>query len=474
MPVAHSFSVYTHYICMKRYFIALTAAFFVFFSLSLCSCSSFDPTFPEISENYEDLASKATITEISDGKYLIDFKKSATFNRLVLREKSDGVISFSLSLPSSPSPFYGNDFIGSYRYCSFSAVTTDKLLLSVTCENDVSFLRPEAYYIPSSPLSPFSVTSYITAKAAFFLTDKNKNPSDVFDIIYSAYLDKDGNVRFPAYYIDGEKISGETVLASGVANIRASYPRARILVTVLGDREFDNDSLTVQQRHSSAFSNKEVLSASLLDLLSEFGLDGISFDYEYPVSKSDYSLFTDFCAYFDAFLPENKLFTAAVSAWCVDRSRLSAGSLSCFDRVTLMAYDDPDTRGCHSTFYSAYSQLMRLKKQGVPLNRISLGLPLYSKPLDGSSSVLSYADYADSLPFFDNVTYVDCDGQSKACYFNGRQLVTDKTSLAQDIGLAGVSVWHYALDSSDPALSLLSTADRARGRRATADQAELA
>ena len=270
MPVAHSFSVYTHYICMKRYFIALTAAFFVFFSLSLCSCSSFDPTFPEISENYEDLASKATITEISDGKYLIDFKKSATFNRLVLREKSDGVISFSLSLPSSPSPFYGNDFIGSYRYCSFSAVTTDKLLLSVTCENDVSFLRPEAYYIPSSPLSPFSVTSYITAKAAFFLTDKNKNPSDVFDIIYSAYLDKDGNVRFPAYYIDGEKISGETVLASGVANIRASYPRARILVTVLGDREFDNDSLTVQQRHSSAFSNKEVLTASLLDLLSEF------------------------------------------------------------------------------------------------------------------------------------------------------------------------------------------------------------
>lgn len=445
---------------MKRFLSALAAALFLCFCLTLCSCSTFCPTFPEISDNYEDLAGSAKITRVSDGEYLIDFNKTVTLNRLVLRESTDGATSFSLSLPGSPSPFYGNDFIGKYRYCSFPAVTTDRILLYATSESALSFSRPEAYYIPSSVLSPFSVYSYITAKAAYLMSDA-KNPSDVFDIIYSAYLDKDGAVRLPAYYIGDEKIAGETVLSTAVANIRAAFPNARVLATILGDREFDDDGLALQQRYSSAFSNRDALSLSLLDLVSSYGLDGISFDYEYPVSKSDCSLFADFCAHFRNVLPKDKLLNAAVSAWCVDGSRLDANSLACFDRITLMAYDDPDSRGCHSTFFSAYSQLMRLKKEGVPLGKISLGIPLYSKPLDGSSAALSYADYADALPFFCNTAAANCDGEVRQCYFNGRQLVSDKSSLAKDIGLAGVTVWHYSLDSTDPALSLIATAYRA-------------
>lgn len=452
---------------MKRFLSCLTAAVLLCFCLSLCSCSSFCPTFPEISDNYENLAKSAKITRVSDGEYLIDFKKTVTLNRLVLRESTDGAISFSLRLPDSPSPFYGNDFIGKYRYCSFPAVTTDRILLSAISECALSFSRPEAYYIPSSVLSSFSVYSYITAKAAF-LMDDGKNPSDVFDIIYSAYIDKDGDVRLPAYYIGGKKIAGETVLSAAVSNIRAAFPRAKVLATILGDREFDDDGLNLQQRYSSAFSNRDALSLSLLDLVSSYGLDGISFDYEYPVSESDFSHFADFCAHFRNVLPKDKQLTAAVSAWCVDGSRLDADSLSCFDRVTLMAYDTPDSRGCHSTFFSAYSQLLHLKKEGVPLCKISLGIPLYSKPLDGSSSAMSYADYADVLPFFCNAAAADCDGKVRQCYFNGRQLVSDKSSLSGDIGLAGVSVWHYSLDSADPALSLIATAYRASGRGQTA------
>lgn len=441
---------------MKRLFPVLIAAVVLCFCMTLSSCDSFCPTFPEISENYKDLAGSAEIIRLSDREYVIDFDNTVTLNRLVLREKTDGVTSFTLSLPGAPSPFYGNDFIGRYRYCSFPAVTTDKILLSVTAESSLSFSRPEAYYIPSSLLSPFTVSSYVTAKAAY-LADNAKNPSDAFDIIYSAYLDKDGNVRLPAYYIDDKKVAGETVLAAAIANIRTAFPGAQVLVTVLGDKEFDNDGLTLQQRYSSAFSDKETLAASLLSLLSSFNIDGLSFDYEYPVSQSDYSLFADFCAYFKALLPKGKLLTAAVSAWSVDKSRLDESSLSCFDRITLMAYDDPDSRGCHSTFFSAYSQLLRLKENGVPLGKISLGLPLYSKPLDASSPALSYADYADSLPFFCNTAAADCNGEIKPCYFNGRQLIVDKTSLAKDVGLAGVTLWHYSLDSTDPALSIIST-----------------
>lgn len=426
--------------------------------LSLTACSSPDPTFDEIRDNYADLARNATLKQV-DGKTILDFGRTVTVNRIVLREKGSSVSSFTLSLPDAPSPFYGNDFIGGYRYCAFPAVTTDRIEVSAIAESVFAVASVEAYFIPPSA-SAFSISSYITAKNAYspILADA---PSDVLDLIYAVYLNKDGETMLPDYYIDGERIEGEQVVATCIANIRSAFPKAKVLLTVLGDRDFDDDGLTLQQRCSSAFEKKEKLTSSLVSLLSVYGADGISFDYEYPLSADDYSVFADFCAYFRLRLPSDKLLSAAISAWCVDKKRLSAKALSPFDRLVLMAYDEKNDRGCHSTFYTAYSQLRRLKNEGVPLHKVLLGIPLYSKPVDGTSYVSSYSDYADMIPFFSNTAETDCDGQLKSCYFNGRQLVADKTAFAKDIGLRGIAAWHYSLDSDDPALSLLATAERA-------------
>lgn len=443
---------------MKKTASFILLCLLLFSLLSLTACSRTDPTFDEIKDKYADLAQKATLLR-SDGKVVVDFGRKVTLNRLVLREKGGSVSSFALYLPDAPSPFYGNDFIGGYRYCAFPAVTTDSITLTSRSGEAVDVSSVEAYFVPSQ-FSPFSISSYITAKSAFSPMTADA-PSDVLDLIYAAYLDKEGGIFLPDYYIDGERIEGEKVVATCIENIRAAFPRARVLITVLGDRDFCGDGLTLQQRCSAAFAQKEKLTAALLSLLEEYGADGISFDYEYPVSESDYSLFADFLAYFRQKLPAGKSLSAAVSAWCVDEKRLSAADLAPLDRIILMAYDEKDARGCHSSFYTAYSQLLRLKKKGVPLSKILLGIPLYSKPLDGTSFVSPYADYADVISFFDNSAYADCDGQLKACYFNGRQLVTDKTAFAKDVGLQGVVAWHYSLDSADPALSLLTTAKRA-------------
>lgn len=443
---------------MKR-----AASLILIFSLvlalfSLSACSSQDPTFDEISAKYADLAKNATVSRC-DGDVTVDFGKTVTVNRLVLRERGSSVSSFTLSVPGATSPFYGNDFIGGYRYCAFPAVTADRITVSSQSDSVFDVASVEAYFIPPA-VSPFSVTSYITAKYAYSPI-LAAAPSDVLDLIYAVYLNKDGETVLPDYYIDGERIDGEKVVATCVANIRSAFPGARILLTVLGDRDFDGDGLTLQQRCSAAFAQKEKLTRSLLSLLSVYGADGISFDYEYPVSASDYYVFADFCAYFRQKLQAEKLLSAAISAWCVDEKRLSAQALAPFDRLVLMAYDEKDARGCHSTFYTAYSQLWRLKKKGVPLHKVLLGIPLYSKPLDGTSCVSAYSDYADILPFFSNTAAADCGGELKPCYFNGRQLVADKTALAKDVGLCGVAAWHYSLDSDDPALSLLATAERA-------------
>lgn len=448
---------------MKRLFAAaLIVAIAIFVSLPALSCTQTDPTFAEISGKYSDLAAKHSFSQKcgeGDGETVLFLGRTVTLNRLVLRETSAGITSFSLSLPGAPSPFYGNDFIGGYRYCTFPAVTTDRIILSFSSDGGWAFGKAEAYFVPRRTRS-FSLTSYVTAKSAYTLSPGGA-PSDVFDIIYSAYLDKDGNVFFPDYYLDGKRIEGEDVLRTCVSNLRNACPGAKIFATVLGDRERDGDGLTVQQRCSDAFSNADRLSSSLLALVNDYSLDGISFDYEYPSSKEDYSLFTGFCRAFRQLLPADKSLSAAVSSWCVDKKRLSADSLGCFDSLVLMAYDSPDGRGCHSTFYTAYSQIRKLKEEGIPSDRIKLGIPLYSKPLDGSKHSPVYAEYADSLPFFANTTKADCGGEYKPCYFNGRQLVSDKAVFALDAGLAGIAAWHYSLDSKDPALSLLSAARRA-------------
>lgn len=437
---------------------------FVSAVFSLVSCSSKEETFEEISSRYANVAQNADLSDkhgTGNAEIIISLGKTAVFNRLVLRETTDSITYFSLRIPGSSSPFYGNDFIGAYRYCSFPAVSTDKLILTLHAEGEWSLGDPEAYYIPTS-FAPFSVTSYITAKTAYSLPSNASNPTDVFNIIYSAYLDKDGNVRLPDYFIDDKRIKGETMLSICISNIRSAYPNARVIATVLGDKEFENDGLTLQERYSFAFEKKDFLSSSLLSFINDYALDGISFDYEYPVSDRDYALFADFCAYFAKNLDKEKLFTAAVSAWSIDGKRLNASDLECFDSLTLMAYDDnTDSHGCHSTFYTAFSQLKRLKKQGVHLDKIQLGIPLYSRPLDGSMQSAVYSEYADGLPMFSNTSYAQINGETKACYFNGRQLATDKTSLALDIGLKGVAVWHYGLDSRDPSLSLLHTIYRA-------------
>lgn len=442
---------------MKKTVVALLIVFSI--CALVCSCSAADETFPEIISRYDNLAKDAKISSFDGGTVGIELKRKATFNRLVLKARTDDTFSFEISIPSSPSPFYGNDFIGGYRYCSFPAVTTDKLVLSVNAQNDPKIFEAEAYYVPADDRS-FSVSAYVTAKYAYSFPSDSHADCNAFDVVYSAYIDKDARVRLPDYYLDGQRIDGEDVLSACVKNVRSACPAAKVFATVLGDREFDDDGLTMQQRLSSAFSKREKLAAELLSFVEKYALDGISFDYEYPLTPTDYSLFADFSAYLKTCLPPYVCLSAAVSAWCVDEKRLGAKRLAPFDRIILMSYDEPDKRGCHSTFYTAYSQLKHLKKEGVPFGKIILGIPLYAKPTDGSQYTPVYADYADSIPFFCNISYADCDGQLKPCFFNGRQLVADKTALALDAELAGVTFWHYGLDSSDPALSLISVARR--------------
>lgn len=60
-----------------------------------------------------------------------------------------------------------------------------------------------------------------------------------------------------------------------------------------------------------------------------------------------------------------------------------------------MAYDMFDDRGDHSAFYtSAYECVSKLSKKGIDLKRFDLGIPFYSRPVNGDSFWGNYYDAA--------------------------------------------------------------------------------
>lgn len=86
-----------------------------------------------------------------------------------------------------------------------------------------------------------------------------------------------------------------------------------------------------------------------------------------------------------------------------------------------------------------------------------MGIPFYSRPID---TALFWGDYnavAHSLGKFGNIydakvddygnPLVDVDGNEvKRLYYNGWQMVYDKTAFAIDHGVGGLMVWHYTCD----------------------------
>ena len=78
---------------------------------------------------------------------------------------------------------------------------------------------------------------------------------------------------------------------------------------------------------------------------------------------------------------------------------------------------------------------------------------------------------ADKLSPFENSyveAYTDINGVSHPelrNYYNGRQMIYDKTAYAVDAGLGGIMIWHFGTDSSDPELSLTNTIAKAIAAR---------
>lgn len=429
-----------------------------------------------ISDKFTDLAIGGLFEKNSGGSKesaVFDFGKKVKINTVVLKEKSNTITSFRFYADDSDTPFYGNDFVQGYRYCAFDEISLTKLRIEVLqCDGAWELDSLNAYYvIGSGENTSFRVMSYLTVDSTFYMSaeEYKKNFSQVtqFNIFGSLYLDKDGNLIFQDYQKDGKTLEGEQAFADTIALVRKYNPSATVVATILGNKDFSGDNLDPEQRHTSAMDgNRDKLISNIMAVIDGYRLDGVSFDYEYPYSVKAYSVYKSFLKELDAKLPEGKLLTAAISAWQLGIGKFTQRDLQVLDQIEVMAYDSLDERGNHSTFYNAcYSILSDFRSKNVDMSKINLGLPFYSRPVDAASFWGSYKDIAAEMSEWENTfvqPYTDLDGKEYpplANYYNGIQMIKDKTAYALDSGVGGVMIWHFACDSSDPELSLINAID---------------
>jgi GH18 family chitinase len=174
--------------------------------------------------------------------------------------------------------------------------------------------------------------------------------------------------------------------------------------------------------------------AALVKYCLEERLDGIDLDWEHPQNAAEEQAYADLLVELRAACqPHGLLVSFSMAGW----QQLPREAFAAAHWVNLMAYDRD---GRHATFEGAVEDIDKLKKLGVPPEKIVLGMPFYGLHIERKRQPLSYAEILakyDPKPDVDEV-----DG----FYFNGVNTVRRKTEYALKNRLGGVMAWELGQD----------------------------
>lgn len=192
---------------------------------------------------------------------------------------------------------------------------------------------------------------------------------------------------------------------------------------------------------------RQALADALADYAAQNHLDGLDLDWETPRDGQEWR---DYSAFIDALggTLHARGMTLSAAVYPRDLQSLSVSPES-LDALHLMAYDQFDASGRHSTFAAAADAVSAALSAGFAADTVMLGIPAYGRPLDGGAQWPLYKEYAGALQ----------ENESGGAYFNGVQLVRDKAAFAVCRSLQGVFLYHLTGDlPAGDALSLLRAA----------------
>ena len=181
--------------------------------------------------------------------------------------------------------------------------------------------------------------------------------------------------------------------------------------------------------------------SNIVQFINEHQLDGVDIDWE-PIDSETKKinqriLLHDLRIGLDE-LSNDKLLTVAVNAERIDLFPESSDDV---DWVNLMAYDMNWRRGEHSNFNDSVAALAEYVGIGIPEDKLALGIPFYGR--DSHAKAMKYEDIVLACNPGPEENY--CNNY----FFNGIDLVQQKSQFILNSNYAGVMIWNLGQDTYD-------------------------
>ena len=302
-------------------------------------------------------------------------------------------------------------------------------------------------------LENFRVTTYIRGE---YVQSENSIYSEDFDIVTDVIL-----FECASFNSNGEVVCNEPLLENALANIRNAIGDRDVNITLnllgpggITDSDIWEEQMEAQSvEHNKAFTSG-VLEDNIIAVLDKYDFDGVHFDYEYPLSLNAWHYYNKFLVSLDKKLGDYTLGVAG-NDWNI---KFSTEAVEAIDTFEIMLYDMIDEEGKHATFKDTVNAVQKVGIYGMPLEKVNIGLPFYSRPTDLSAYWYGYNACYEEI---DEDGWYHCDNIDKDFWFNTPDVIEEKTDYAIKNGFGGVMIWHYNCDlPSSHELSLLRAVNR--------------
>jgi len=240
--------------------------------------------------------------------------------------------------------------------------------------------------------------------------------------------------------------------------------------------------------------SREVFAQSLVDIVGDWGLDGIDMDWEYPcddvagieASPDDRANFTALMRLLREKMGGGKILSMAAGGMqrCVDNLEIPE-LVGILDFINVMTYDmcPWDRVGYHTALFpsdiargspSCHGAISLYEAAGVPREKLVIGAAFYPRLYRGVDGLDAPAanppefsggggGYAGTLGLVEAAGGLSYDEKAETAYaynakerlflsFDNPRSLRAKVGYARSTGLGGIMFWEYSSDSKDSAL----------------------